>query len=189
MQKLLFLLTILSAAFAFRSAPIRYTADAGASHLAWTGHAEVGTWAPAGTLQLQRGTATATGTTLQTARFAFDLRTITHENADLQSHLRGEDFFDVAHFPTATFELRAVRDGNATGDLTIKGVRHAISFPLAVTATSTGLRVRGTATIDRTQFGIRYNSTSFFADLGDYAIRNTFELAFDIMLMPASQSR
>jgi polyisoprenoid-binding protein YceI len=43
------------------------------------------------------------------------------------------------------------------------------------------LRVTGTATLDRTQFGINYNSSSFFQNLGNYAIRNEFTLSFEVV--------
>ena len=41
------------------------------------------------------------------------------------------------------------------------------------------LRLRGTATLDRARFGINYNSTAFFQNLGTYASRNDFPVAFD----------
>lgn len=44
-----------------------------------------------------------------------------------------------------------------------------------------GLRLRGTATIDRTQFGVNFNSASFFQNLLSYAIRNDFLVAFGVV--------
>ncbi|WP_190927337.1 hypothetical protein [Hymenobacter armeniacus] len=41
------------------------------------------------------------------------------------------------------------------------------------------LRLCGTATLDRTQFGVKYKSHSFFQNLGSYAIRNDFQVTFD----------
>jgi polyisoprenoid-binding protein YceI len=81
----------------------------------------------------------------------------------------------------AVFVLREVVDGQATGELTLKGITKPVRFPLTITTQPEGLRIKGTATIDRTQFGVNYNSSSFFQNLGSYAIRNEFTLAFDVL--------
>lgn len=176
------LLTLLAGLFfAFRPAATTYQAVPAASQLTWTGYAEAGSWAPSGTLQLRRGTFAHDGKSLTQARFEFDMNTIAHTDATLQQHLRGADFFDAAHFPVAVFVLREVVNGQAIGDLTLKNITKPVRFPLTITPHPQGLRVQGAATIDRTQFGVNYNSSSFFQNLGSYAIRNDFKLAFDII--------
>lgn len=163
-----------------------YTIDASASQLTWTGYAEVGSWAPSGTLQLVKGQLTRTGNQISTATMTLDMTTIRHENGQLQTHLRDETFFDVTRFPTATFVLRALTSTTATGQLTLKGITKPVSFPVVVSQESNGLRIKGRAIIDRTQFGIRYNSTSFFSDLGDQAIKNEFTMTFDVVAKPVA---
>ncbi|AUD00377.1 YceI family protein [Spirosoma pollinicola] len=160
------------------------TIDANASQLSWTGYAEVGSWAPTGTIHLLKGQLTRVGSQINSATITMDMTTIQHENDRLQAHLRDEAFFDVIHFPTATFALRSLTGTTATGQLTVKGVTRSISFPVVVSEENNGLRLKGRALIDRTQFGIRYNSTSFFADLGDQAIKNEFSLSFDLITKP-----
>ncbi|OWP63201.1 hypothetical protein CDA63_10110 [Hymenobacter amundsenii] len=150
----------------------------------WTGYAEVGGYAPSGTVRLGRGRFSYDGQTLRHGRFEFDMTTLDQEQAQLAEHLRGEDFFAVAKYPTAVFELREVRAGMATGQLTLRGVTRPIRFPLVVEARPDGrLHVSGQATVERTQFGIHYNSSSFFQNLGSYAIRNEFQLAFNLVAM------
>jgi len=180
------LLTLLSIILlAFRPAATSYQVSPTASQLTWTGHAETGAWAPTGTLRLRQGSFDYDGTTVQNGRFEFDLTTITHAEAKLQEHLRGEDFFDVARFPTAVFVLREVRKGEAVGQLTLKGHTRPLRFPVTLARQPDGsLRVRGTASIDRTEFGVNYNSSSFFQNLGSYAIRNDFQLAFELVATP-----
>ena len=57
-----------------------------------------------------------------------------------------------------------------------------MAFPVTVAVVpGGGLRLRGTATLDRTQFGINYNSTAFFRNLGSYAIRNDFQVVFEVV--------
>ncbi|MBC8082007.1 MAG: YceI family protein [Hymenobacter sp.] len=177
-----FLLVLTLTLASFQPAATTYQAAPAASQLTWTGHAEAGNWAPTGTVQLLRGTFDYDGRTLRNGRFEFNMRTIQHEQATLAEHLRGADFFDAEKYPTAVFVLREVKAGSAAGQLTLKGVTKPVQFPVALERLPDGrLRVKGTATLDRTQFGVNYNSTSFFQDLGSYAIRNDFQLAFDVV--------
>ena len=181
MKNLLLLLSLL-ALLAARPAATTYHLDPAASTLAWTGHAEAGNWAPQGTIRLREGTLVAEGLAVRAARLVVDMASIAHEQAQLAEHLRGPDFFDAVKFPTAVFELREFKNGQASGTLTLKGIRRPVAFPVAVEAVpGGGLRLRGTATLDRTAFGINYNSSAFFQNLGSYAIRNDFQVAFDVV--------
>ncbi|MBC6606719.1 YceI family protein [Hymenobacter sp. BT188] len=180
-MKTLLLTLIVTICLGFRAAATTYQALPAASQLTWTGYAEAGSWAPSGTLQLRRGTFVYEGSTLRQGRFEFDMSTITHTDATLQRHLRGADFFDAERFPVAVFVLREVVKGQAVGELTLKGIAKPVRFPVTITTQPEGLRIQGTATIDRTQFGVNYNSSSFFQNLGSYAIRNDFTLAFDVL--------
>ncbi|MCC2547139.1 YceI family protein [Hymenobacter sp. BT175] len=181
------LLLFASLLLAFRSAPAPavYQVSPAASRLTWTGYAETGTWAPFGTLLLRRGSFTYDGRRLRRGYFEFDMTTITHAEEKLQEHLRNADFFDVVRFPSAVFKLNEVVNGEARGFLTVKGITRAIRFPVSVTRQGGSLRVHGTATIDRTRFSVNYNSSSFFQNLGSYAIRNDFQLAFVLVASPS----
>ncbi|MCB2378296.1 YceI family protein [Hymenobacter sp. BT635] len=180
-MKTFLFLTLLLGSFAFRPAPVVYRVEASASKLTWTGHAELGSWAPSGTVQLRGGQVEYAGNTLRNGRFEIDMRTIAHTNAELQTHLRGADFFAVEQFPTAVFILRELAAGQAVGQLTVRGITRPLRFPATLTRTGHRLRVQGTAAVDRTQFGVQFNSSSFFQNLGDRAIGNQFELAFDVV--------
>ncbi|WP_051718775.1 YceI family protein [Hymenobacter sp. IS2118] len=181
MKKLLITLLPFLALLAARPAATTYRLDPAASTLTWTGHAEAGTWAPQGTIRLREGQVLAEGRTVRAARVVVEMATLNHEQAPLAEHLRNADFFDTGKFPTAVFELTEFKAGQAAGTLTIKGVTRPVAFPVAVVTVPGGLRLRGTATLDRTQFGINYNSTAFFQNLGSYAIRNDFQVAFDVL--------
>ncbi|SOD92102.1 YceI family protein [Spirosoma fluviale] len=177
-------------AFALVSSTVaqsQFTVDAKASQLNWTGYAELGSWAPSGTIQVSKGQFSVAGRQITTGRISIDMTTLQHEDAKLQAHLRDEDFFDIARYPTATFLLASLSGQVATGQLTIRGVTRPVTFPVVVSPEGDGLRIKGKAVIDRTQFAIRYNSTSFFSGLGDYAIKNEFSLAFNIVVKPAGK--
>lgn len=187
-MKPLFTILLLLTLAAARPAADTYRLNPAASRVTWTGYAEVGGYAPTGTVQLRQGTFAYDGRTLRAGRFEFDMRTIAQEQAQLAEHLRGPDFFDAATYPTAVFVLGEVRDGIASGQLTLRTTTRSIRFPLTLAKLPNGqLRATGAVTLDRTQFGINYNSSSFFQNLGSYAIRNEFKLAFDVVAEKAGR--
>lgn len=84
-------------------------------------------------------------------------------------HLRSADFFDAVKYPTITFESTAIeRTGETTslvtGNLTLHGVTHTVSFQAKFTgytrdADTQGWRVGLTATgvVDRRVFEMNFN--------------------------------
>jgi polyisoprenoid-binding protein YceI len=85
-------------------------------------------------------------------------------------HLQTSDFFDVAKFPTMTFQstkIWKVTDGSVkmTGNLTIHGVTKEVTFDVTgPTAPVTALKatrrgVAATAKINRKDFGITFDDT------------------------------
>ena len=103
---------------------------------------------------------------------------------ELGRHLRSEDFFDVANFPTATFSLTSAQPhhyGHLTllGKLTIKGVTQEVEARLQFSSSDP---VKGALVLefDRTEFDIRYGSGSFFDDLGDDLISDNITVAVAI---------
>jgi polyisoprenoid-binding protein YceI len=162
-----------------------YTALPATTTVSWTGHAHVGSYAPTGSLKLSQGSFALVDNRIQSGKVVIDMTSLTTADGELQAHLKNADFFDVAKYPVCTMVLAPSKAGQAKGMLTIKGVTKRIAFPVTITKTTTGVRVKGICKIDRTVFGIKYNSASFFKDLGDYAIGNQFELAFDLQAEPA----
>lgn len=104
------------------------------------------------------------------------------DRLDLAHHLMDEDFFNAEKYSTATFVITAAqRKGHQykiTGDMTIKGVTNAITFD----ATFVDEKLIANIAIDRTQFGIRYGSGSFFSNLGDNAIKDKFDLIVSLTM-------
>ncbi|WP_262923062.1 YceI family protein [Hymenobacter cellulosilyticus] len=56
-----------------------------------------------------------------------------------------------------------------------------MSFPAKIGVKNGVAAASGTATIDRTQFDIKYGSKSFFESIGDKAIDNDFTLSFNVI--------
>lgn len=150
--------------------------------VSWTGYASVGNYAPTGTLSLSKGTVIFKDKKIVKAVVEFDMKTIAHENKDLQNHLKNEDFFDVEKYPKAIFTLEKVVKNQAIGILKIKDVQKRITFPIIIEQSGKELHIKSTIIVDRTQFGIKYNSTNFFQNLGDYAIKDNFELKINLLV-------
>ena len=110
-------------------------------------------------------------------------------------HMTSDDFFGVEKFPTSTFKIVSVtpikgaaKDAdNATiaGDMTIKGITQRISFPAKVGVKDGVAAASGKVTIDRTKFGLKYGSKTFFDSIGDKAIYDTFDLTFNVIAKKA----
>lgn len=95
----------------------------------------------------------------------------------LNGHLKADDFFGTDKYPTATLVIKKIgaKSANvytATADLTIKGITKPVTFDITVN----GNTATTTFNVDRTKYGIKYNSKSFFESIGDKAIYDEFEL-------------
>ena len=112
---------------------------------------------------------------------------ITHgsEN-ELVRHLKSPDFFDVEKFPIAAFTITIVPPANGeliniTGNLTIKGIIQAVTFPAKIEVKDGIVNASGKLTIDRTRWDVRYNSGKFFLDLADEIISDSIEFEMKIV--------
>lgn len=162
-----------------------YRIDPSASTCTWTGYAEIGGWAPSGTLTLEEGTFQWDGQKLGNAKVVFNMKTISHEIGKLQKHLRGATFFDVKQHPQAIFTTDKTSPPSVTGALTLKDQTRVQVIELTVNQTQDQIVLTGEATVDRTKFGITYNSTSF-SYIGDEAIKNEFTLTFRLVAQAES---
>jgi polyisoprenoid-binding protein YceI len=122
------------------------------------------------------------------------------ENGKLAGHLKSPDFFDVAKFPTATFEVVSVEaykaDANAkteekdkeytlenpthtvTGNLELKGVKKSISFPAVVSVDGDKVQANAKFNINRKDWGMEYGADE--AKMKDKFIRPTVHIGFNI---------
>jgi polyisoprenoid-binding protein YceI len=172
--------------------------DVAASSLAWTGKKVSGQHT--GTLKFKEGSFKVSRNGIVGGTIVIDLNTIVDTdltdadyNKKLVTHLKSEDFFDVAKHPTAIFKIKKFTElftfapggpnANVTGDLTIRGVTKPISFGLFYYSKDNGFEAKGKVLVERTQYGLKYNSKKFFsiAKLGDKMIDDTFEVELDIV--------
>lgn len=83
----------------------------------------------------------------------------------LLKHLKSKDFFNAALYPEAIFTITQVEPLTqtaaganvlVTGDFTMLGHTHAISFPARVKLNHTTLAVEAAFKLDRTKWGMTY---------------------------------
>lgn len=155
-----------------------FTIQPTVSILQWTGYAGVGGYSPSGQINIASGVIETQNDEIVKGEVIIDMSTLQHENQRLQNHLRDKDFFHVEKYPEATFELSDISGETIKGVLTIRGVskEHEMAFKKEYEGNQ--LVLTGTTQIDRTEYNIKYNSTSFFKNLGSYAIKDEFLLDF-----------
>jgi polyisoprenoid-binding protein YceI len=107
-------------------------------------------------------------------------------NAKLVGHLKTDDFFSVATFPTSELVITKV-DGTGnnltfSGNLTIKGITNPATFTTVSSKEGKTTIYKGTLTVDRSKFNVKYGSKSFFDNLGDKVIYDEFTLDFNLVV-------
>ncbi|MCF8373492.1 MAG: YceI family protein [Bacteroidales bacterium] len=169
----------------------KYTADVKNTELTWLGEKVTGEHT--GSINLKSGNFTMTGDKLTSGVFEIDMSSITNAdvedadyNAKLVGHLKSDDFFGVAKYPTARFEItgsESFKNGNGIvkGNLTIKATTHPIEFRATMQQFDDGTRFFANITIDRSKYDIRYGSGSFFDNLGDKTIYDEFKLKINLL--------
>lgn len=181
----------LIAALAMQALAADYKLDKSNSKVKWNGKKVTGEHY--GTIDLKSGNLEVADNKIKSGTFQMDMTTIVNEdisnesmNDRLVGHLKSDDFFSVDKHPVSTLVLKEVKhkSGNMhsfTGDLTIKGITHPVSFDAEVNVTGSKLNAKGKIEVDRTLYDIKFRSGKFFSDLGDNLIYDTFTLEFNVV--------
>lgn len=188
MKKLFFLTTLITGMiFTVAFTTIKddvYTVDTQKSSIEWSAKKVGG--GHTGTVKIVEGSLIYNGKSLQKGSFIMDMSSITSDNERVTNHLKSPDFFSSEKNPTSKFEITKVSAAgkdlvNITGNLTIKGITHALSFPASVKQQgSLVVAAASKVRIDRTKYDIRFRSKTFFGDIGDKAIDDEFELTINL---------
>jgi polyisoprenoid-binding protein YceI len=112
--------------------------------------------------------------------------TDSESNAKLVGHIKSDDFFAVNSFPRSELVITSVESNGNThsfsGNLTIKGITNPVSFKAISSKEGNSTVYKGTLTVDRSKFNVRYGSKSFFDNLGDRVIYDEFTLDFNLVI-------
>jgi polyisoprenoid-binding protein YceI len=112
---------------------------------------------------------------------------------DLIDHLKSDDFFSVAKFPQAYFNIVNVIVGKSqdvttiVGSLRIKDVGKTITFPAIIIVKGNIASAKATFTINRTRWDITYQSQSIFNDLKDGVISDEITITLDLTFDKVSE--
>jgi polyisoprenoid-binding protein YceI len=95
----------------------------------------------------------------------------------LLEHLKSADFFNMVLYPEATFTIKKVKDISnpakgavaganslVTGDFTMIGQTHEISFPAKIEFSGSDMTVEAAFQIDRTRWGMNYAADPALGD-------------------------
>ena len=158
--------------------PSSYTVNSATSRASWKGsapdHFHLGSFQVMGSLSL-----TSSGQ-LDAGNFRIPISSMTDFDLpspvkeQLLDHLKSADFFNLLLYPEASFTLTQVRPYSGpspvtlpgantliTGDFTLLGQTHSITFPGTVHSNADSLWAEAALTIDRTQWGMsRYSDST-----------------------------
>lgn len=192
MKKILFLSTfILSAVIVFAHNPATTVQGVNPekSSINWVGKKVTGKHT--GTINITSGEIAYDNGRLSGGNFVIDMSSIAVTDLEggmkgkLEGHLKSPDFFDVANHATAEFVITEVKGAgeagkyNVTGDLTIKGKTHPVSF---TAMSNDDGSFNADISVDRTLYDVRYGSGKFFEGLGDKMIYDNFDLSVVLVL-------
>ena len=165
-----------------------YEANVKSSKVTWLGKKIA--YSHSGTVELASGNLKFDGKGLAGGTFEMDMTTIKNvditdakKNAKLVGHLKSDDFFSVEKHPRASFKITSVKKekkgGNnykISGDLTIKGITHPLSFPAKIEGNGDTVNANAKIVFDRAKYNVKFQSGSFFENLGDKAIYDDIEM-------------
>ncbi len=145
-----------------------------------------------GTIKISGGEFQVVNNALAGGNFTIDMNSLVCTDLDdksgkgkLEGHLKSPDFFDVAKYGTAKFEITKVvpikNNPNVThnifGNLTLKDVTKNIGFTTKLAIAKGNLiAMVPNFKIDRTAFNVKYGSKKFFDNLKDKAINDEITL-------------
>ena len=141
-----------------------------------------------GTINFADGTLVFKKKVLTGGSFTVDMTSITVTDLEagkgkekLEGHLKADDFFGTATYAKAKLTFKTIAKNkdnryNVTADMTIKDVTAPVSFVLTVKGNTATTSLK----VDRTKYGIKYNSGNFFENLGDKVISDEFDLTVNL---------
>jgi polyisoprenoid-binding protein YceI len=186
----LIIFTIAFAAFSFMSQPLfsqeNFTVSVENSNLNWKGYKPMGS--QTGTIKLASGNIVLKNNIITGGNFVADMSTIKEAegNAKLEGHLKSEDFFEIAAYPTSKFEITETVNKagkiEVTGNMTIKGITKQITFPATLLVNKDAITLTSeTFQINRADFNVKFKSKTFFNDLKDKFVNDEFDFQVTII--------
>ncbi|SFS67635.1 YceI-like domain-containing protein [Zhouia amylolytica] len=175
---------------------IKFNALPTESTIEWVGSKPTGSHT--GTIAIESGVFSLKNDMIESGSFSIDMNSITvtdlepgNGKENLEAHLKGnaegkeDHFFNVKEHPKGSFEITGLKQAEGQtvleGNLTLKGIKKNIAFPVNISVNENNIVVSSEVfTINRTDWGVNYGSKSIFEDLGDKFINDDIELKISI---------
>jgi polyisoprenoid-binding protein YceI len=173
---------------------VHYNLDTAASSITWTAGHLAGD-PHVGKVKFKDGHFEVNHGLITSGEANVEIKTLTDEdlkdpeyNNKLTTHLKSADFFDADKYPLATFKITSFSDvhnivagqpnAEVNGTLTIHGETQPVTVKMFWKESAEGFVATGKITLDRTKYGLKYNSTKFFdvKKLGDKAVKDNFDI-------------
>ena len=150
------------------------------STITWTGKAAFNAYSLTGSLKTKSGIILIENDSIKKLEVIIDMKSLDHSNKDLKKHLRNKDFFEVKKYQTAVFTLTntvKVTTGKILliGNMTIKNITKKEEIEVEINKNK-NISIQFTTNLDRTKYGVKFNSPSFFKKMKENAIADEFVL-------------
>lgn len=195
-MKQLFGLLVLVAAVAFSTTAFRtsevvtYNVDLEQSKVLWKAYKVTGQHD--GFVNIKSGGLEYTDGLLSGGNFVIDMTSIDCTDLEgkwkdkLVGHLKSEDFFSVEKYPTSTFTITTVTPQGpgkykVAGDLSIKDITKSIRFTVDIEEGEDSITATTDIELDRSDYNVRYGSSTFFDNLGDKTIYDNFDMGITLV--------
>jgi len=167
-----------------------YTADLSKSKIEWTGKKLTGEHY--GEIKLSSGELVLSNEKLTGGKFEMDMTSVTctditdaKSNKRLVDHFKSDDFFSVNRYPRSQFVITSVKNKSrdeyeVTGDLTIKGKTHPVTFPVKLRNANSEWQADATMTFDRSKYDVKFGSQSFYENLGDKLVYDDVDISINL---------
>jgi polyisoprenoid-binding protein YceI len=157
------------------------------SEIKWVGK-EITTKTHFGSLNFKKGNISIDKDLITAGEFIVDMKSLKNEDLSggskdyLEKHLRSDDFFGVEQHPTASLKITSVKkvEGEnhlVVGDLKIKGITNQVIFDIILNEKGATAEL----IFDRSKYGVKFRSSSFFDELGDKLIYDDIELKVNLV--------
>lgn len=192
--------TLLAAVFAITSmgamaqnkpATATYNVDPEATKITYVGKKVTGQHT--GNVKVKTGKLVFTGEELTGGEIIVDMNTLTSTditdpdtNAKYVGHMKSPDFFNVEKYPEAKLTVKKTKYDQkkgleVIGDLTMVGQTKPVEFIVTDwKKTDSVVTGKSFVKVNRTKWGLKYGSGSFFKGLGDKAIDDEFTLNIEL---------
>ena len=162
-----------------------YAINTSSSKMEWTGKAAFNSYSLTGNINIKSGKIVLDKDSIKQLHVIIDMKSLNHNNKDLEKHLKNKDFFQVKKYKEAIFKLEKpvhIKNNKAIvkGLMTIKNKSFTEEVTLEIVQ-ETKVKISFITTLDRTKYGVTYNSPNFFKKMKENAIADEFTLKSELI--------